>query len=147
VADSIGLEHAIAASDLVITGEGRLDRQTERGNAPIEVALRAKRLGVVCMAIAGEVAAAPEVFADVRSLAALARPGEDTRRVPRRLLRRVAASVVRQVTAGQRNGEPAWQQRFYRLWIASIKTESLARRCSRSRTNRSMPARMCEAER
>jgi glycerate kinase len=52
VADTLRLEERIAASDLVITGEGRLDAQTLHGKAPAEVARLAKKydkpVAVVC---------------------------------------------------------------------------------------------------
>jgi glycerate kinase len=43
VAEALRLEERIAASDLVITGEGRLDAQTLYGKAPAEVARLAKK--------------------------------------------------------------------------------------------------------
>lgn len=45
----------IAASDLVVTGEGSLDAQTLRGKLPVRVAARCLDAGVSCMAIAGRV--------------------------------------------------------------------------------------------
>jgi glycerate kinase len=52
VASALGLEERIAASDLVITGEGRLDSQSSSGKAPVEVARLArkhgKRVALVC---------------------------------------------------------------------------------------------------
>lgn len=52
VSDAIRLEERIAASDLVITGEGRLDAQTLYGKAPAEVARLARKydkpVAVVC---------------------------------------------------------------------------------------------------
>ena len=101
VADAIGLDTAISESDLVLTGEGRLDRQTASGKAPLEVARRSARLGVACIAVAGEVRSDPGGFRRTISLADLAGPGEDPRRVPRRLLRRAGARIVREMaTAG-----------------------------------------------
>jgi glycerate kinase len=100
VADAIGLDPAISESDLVLTGEGRLDHQTAAGKAPMEVARRSARLGVPCVAVAGEVRSDPGGFRRVFSLADLAGPGEDPRRVPRRLLRRAGARIVRAVAAG-----------------------------------------------
>ena len=44
-----------AVSDLVITGEGRLDAQTAMGKAPAGVAAIAKRFGKPCIAFAGSV--------------------------------------------------------------------------------------------
>jgi len=45
----------IAASDLVVTGEGALDGQTLRGKLPIRVAAGCLDAGVACVAIAGRV--------------------------------------------------------------------------------------------
>jgi len=99
VADVVRLDAAISGSDLVVTGEGRLDRQTTAGKAPMEVALRAARRRVGCVAVAGEVTLIPAVFLRAISLAELARPGEDPRRVPRRLLRRAGTRIVREAAA------------------------------------------------
>ncbi len=55
VAEAIGLEPAIAAADLVITGEGSLDAQTGSGKAPSGVARLAVRHGVPVLAFAGRV--------------------------------------------------------------------------------------------
>ena len=85
-----GLEEQIAASDLVVTGEGRLDGQTLYGKAPMEVARLArkngKRVAIVCGQVEegvstgnwfdlvvslGEFEASPEVC--MREGAALAR--------------------------------------------------------------------------
>jgi glycerate kinase len=53
VCDLVGLDDALSGADLVITGEGSLDQQTLRGKAPAEVAARARRAGVPCLALAG----------------------------------------------------------------------------------------------
>lgn len=55
VADAVGLEDAIASSDLVITGEGSLDAQTGSGKAPAGVAAMAARHGVPVLGFAGRV--------------------------------------------------------------------------------------------
>ncbi|MGD1054415.1 MAG: glycerate kinase [Candidatus Dormibacteria bacterium] len=102
VADAIGLDPAIGGADLVITGEGRLDRQTAAGKAPGEVARRSARLGVACIAVAGEVRSDPGGFRRTLALAELAGPGEDPLRVPRRLLRRAGARIVREAAAPPR---------------------------------------------
>jgi glycerate kinase len=102
VADAIGLDAAISDSDLVVTGEGRLDDQTAAGKAPLEVVRRSARLGIDCVAVAGEVSSAPEAFRFTLSLTDLAGPGEDPRRVPRRLLRRAGAQIVREMAWGGR---------------------------------------------
>src|ERR1019366_5925130 len=62
VAGAIGLDRAISESDLVVTGEGRLDRQTASGKAPLEVARRSSWLGVPCVVVAGEGGSGPGGF-------------------------------------------------------------------------------------
>ena len=101
VAEAVGLDRAITQADLVITGEGRLDGQTSAGKAPIEVARRAARLGVPCIAVAGVVELVPAGFHHAIALTDVARAGEAPERVPRRLLRRAGAGIVR---AGIRGG-------------------------------------------
>ena len=80
VCDLVGLDVALAGAALVLTGEGRLDAQTSWGKAPAEVARRAVAAGVPCVAIAGSVGELPldlaRVFAEVVSLAAVARGGD-----------------------------------------------------------------------
>jgi glycerate kinase len=61
VADLLKLEERIVASDLVITGEGRLDGQTLEGKGPAGVAALARKHGKPVLAFAGSVADAPEV--------------------------------------------------------------------------------------
>lgn len=53
VARAVNLEERIAAADLVLTGEGLLDAQTQSGKAPAGVAALAGRHGVPAIAIAG----------------------------------------------------------------------------------------------
>ena len=57
VAGAVGLDAAVAGSDLVITGEGCLDRQTLEGKGPAGVASLARRFGKPVFAFGG---AAPE---------------------------------------------------------------------------------------
>jgi glycerate kinase len=54
LAASTGLEAEIAASDLIITGEGRLDSASLSGKAPIAVARIAARHHKPCVAIVGD---------------------------------------------------------------------------------------------
>lgn len=60
LAERARLEARIAASDLVLTGEGRLDRQTFFGKAPARVAALAAARGIPCIALAGSVEVARE---------------------------------------------------------------------------------------
>lgn len=53
VAEACGLEAHIAGADLVITGEGRMDRQSVFGKTPIGVAHMARKHGVPVVAVAG----------------------------------------------------------------------------------------------
>jgi glycerate 2-kinase len=55
IAQVIGLQAAIRKADIVITGEGSLDRQSLSGKAAVGVARLAKALGVRCVAVAGSV--------------------------------------------------------------------------------------------
>src|SRR5437667_2936881 len=72
VAESIGLEAKMKDVDLVITGEGSLDRQTLEGKAPAGMARLARKLGKRVFAIVGratEDAATRELFDRVFALA------------------------------------------------------------------------------
>ena len=53
VIDEINLDSKIQNSDIVITGEGRLDNQTAMGKAPIGVAKLAKKYNKKVIALAG----------------------------------------------------------------------------------------------
>ena len=55
VLDAAGFDSELRDADLVITGEGRLDRQTCMGKAPGGVLRRAMRRGVPVVAIGGSV--------------------------------------------------------------------------------------------
>jgi len=55
IAELTGLAEAIAAADLVVTGEGRLDAQTGAGKAPAGVARLARAAGKPVIALAGSV--------------------------------------------------------------------------------------------
>ena len=66
VCDTVGLDAALAGAGLALTGEGLLDASTAAGKAPAEVALRAWRAGVACVALAGGVAGeVPPLFTRV----------------------------------------------------------------------------------
>jgi glycerate 2-kinase len=91
VCDEVGLDDALGHADLVITGEGRLDAQTAAGKAPAEVAQRARRAGVPCIAVCGTVAGGEELFS---ATIAIDRLGDDPRRHARALLRLAAASAL-----------------------------------------------------
>jgi glycerate 2-kinase len=56
VADVVELEEKIRRADVVITGEGKLDRQTLEGKAPAGVALLARKFGKRVFAVVGRAA-------------------------------------------------------------------------------------------
>jgi len=95
VADATGLDEALVGAALCITGEGRLDRSTNDGKGPAEVALRCATAGVPCVVLAGVVEAGVHpLFAETVAVsgdgdlhAAIAHTAE--------ALRRAAAGVVR----------------------------------------------------
>lgn len=63
VIDAIDLAEKVAGADLVITGEGMIDRQTVFGKTPIGVAKTAKQYDVPVIAVAGSLGAgAIEVY-------------------------------------------------------------------------------------
>jgi glycerate kinase len=61
VAEAVGLESKIQDVDLVITGEGSLDRQTLEGKTPAGVARMTRKLGKKVFAIAGRYDGNPQV--------------------------------------------------------------------------------------
>ncbi|HWF58001.1 MAG TPA: glycerate kinase [Candidatus Dormibacteraeota bacterium] len=91
VCDQVGLDAAMAGTALVITGEGRLDHQTATGKAPAEVAARALRARIPCVAVCGSVDGGENLFS---ATIALDRLGDDPARHVRRLLRVAAAQAV-----------------------------------------------------
>jgi glycerate kinase len=57
------LEARVAAADLVVTGEGRLDEQSLRGKGPVGVARLARQLGKKIVGVAGSVDDSPALRA------------------------------------------------------------------------------------
>jgi len=55
VISASGLENSLKDADLVITGEGKIDRQTIYGKTPIGVAKSAKKYGLPVIAFAGNI--------------------------------------------------------------------------------------------
>ncbi len=105
VVDAAGLDAALAGAALVLTGEGRLDRQTAYGKGPAEVARRARRAGVPAALLAGQLgegweAVLAEGVSAVESLWE-GKPSweEVVRHTPERL-RAAATRVARRLLAG-----------------------------------------------
>ena len=53
VLDTIGFDDQMRAARFVVTGEGRIDRQTLAGKVVFEVATRSRQAGVACHAVVG----------------------------------------------------------------------------------------------
>jgi glycerate kinase len=71
VAEAVDLRARIARADVVITGEGKLDRQTLSGKGPAGVARMARELQKPVYAIVGAATDDPEVrqvFEDIATL-------------------------------------------------------------------------------
>jgi glycerate 2-kinase len=75
VAEAVGLESKMKDADLVITGEGSLDRQTLEGKTPAGVARLAQKLGKPVFAIVGRAAEDGEVREIFDGIYQNARPG------------------------------------------------------------------------
>jgi glycerate kinase len=75
VAEAVGLESKMKEIDVVITGEGSLDRQTLEGKTPAGVARLARKLGKKVFAIAGRYDGNRQVRELFDEVYELARPG------------------------------------------------------------------------
>ena len=75
VAEAVGLESKMKSVDVVITGEGSLDRQTLEGKTPAGVARLARALGKRVFAIVGRASKDREVCELFDKVYELARPG------------------------------------------------------------------------
>ncbi|WP_308259555.1 glycerate kinase [Pseudonocardia sp. H11422] len=71
LADLVGLDRHLAWADLVLVGEGSLDSQSLAGKAPIALSVRAARLGVPVVAVAGRVDVDATPLRELGILAAL----------------------------------------------------------------------------
>ena len=102
----ISLEHSMADADLVLTGEGRLDRQTLRGKTPVGVASFARKRKVPVFALAGSLGEGyAELYSAGISAAFSIAPGPiplaDAIRNSESLLRRLTIDVIRVWSCGR----------------------------------------------
>lgn len=100
VAETVGLDAAVAVADLVLTGEGSVDAQTLQGKTCAGVAAVAQRHGVPVLVLGGRITDEARSFAsDSVALVAITPAGqpleEALRRGPENLRRRVAAWMGR----------------------------------------------------
>ncbi len=99
VLNTIDFKNIIDCSDLVVTGEGRLDNQTLMGKAPAGVLRYAKEQDIPCVAVGGSVRWSEELrnsdFAAIYAATPKGMPLEEAMRadVAAENLRRVAAKV------------------------------------------------------
>jgi glycerate kinase len=107
VCDSIDFDKHLIGSDLVLTGEGRIDHQTARGKTVAGIAGRAKRAGIPVIAIAGELGDGyQEVYecgvdAVVSILLACMERGEAMKNTAN-LVREAAERTIRLYTVGRK---------------------------------------------
>ena len=100
VAEAVGLEAKIEDADIVITGEGSLDRQTLEGKTPVGVARLARKLGKPVFAIVGRATNDPEVREVFDTVYENARPGmsqEENMKRAAELLRENARELAKEL--------------------------------------------------
>jgi glycerate 2-kinase len=100
VAEAVGLESKMKDADVVITGEGSLDRQTLEGKTPAGVARLARKLGKKVFAIAGRYDGSPQVRNLFDGVYQLARSGMSEKEQMKRageLLREKAQDLAQEL--------------------------------------------------
>jgi glycerate kinase len=103
VAEAVGLEDRMKNANLVITGEGSLDRQTLEGKTPAGVARLARKLGKPVFAIVGRATVDREVREIFDGIYQNARPAmsqEENMKRAAELLRENARELARTFGAG-----------------------------------------------
>jgi glycerate kinase len=97
VAELIGLDAAIAAADVVVTGEGSFDGQSAAGKVPAHVSALAATHSVPAALVAGRITADADItaFAAAESLTAIAGSAEAAMAMPARYLHSAGASIAR----------------------------------------------------
>jgi glycerate 2-kinase len=100
VLELVGFPAALRDADLVVTGEGCLDRQTLHGKAPVGVARAARAAGLPVVAVAGDCTLTPEQcraagFDAVHTVAAIAPDRATALADAPALLRRIGAELAR----------------------------------------------------
>ncbi|MGN6220729.1 MAG: glycerate kinase [Microbacterium sp.] len=99
VAELVGLDDAVGAASLVITGEGSYDGQSDAGKVPAHVRAIAAAAGVPVALVAGRIATDADVsgFAATASLTSLAGSAEAAMGDPARWLVAAGAALARAV--------------------------------------------------
>ena len=97
VMEEAGFDRAMSATDLVLTGEGRIDAQTAFGKTALGVARRARAAGRPCIAVGGGVT--PEGIEALAAVSAVAVPVSET---PQTVEQAMAAGAAPLVRCGER---------------------------------------------
>ncbi len=100
VAEAVGLAAAIDRADVVVTGEGKFDGQSEAGKVPSEVRATALAAGVPVALVAGAIAAETGDFVASVSLTDLAGSGSEAMARPLHWLEEAGARLAGEVDAG-----------------------------------------------
>ena len=97
VAELVGLDAAVAAASVVVTGEGSYDGQSAAGKVPAHVGAIAASAGVPAALVAGRIAGDADTagFAATSSLTALAGSGKAAMAEPARWLEAAGAQLAR----------------------------------------------------
>lgn len=95
IAELTGLASDIARADLVVTGEGRYDGQSEAGKAPAHVAQLARAAGVPVALVAGAIQADTSGFSAAESLTEIAGSTDAALADPLRWLRDAGERLAR----------------------------------------------------
>lgn len=103
--DAVGFDSLLKETDIVFTGEGRIDWQSTRGKVPVGVARRAQAAGVPCIALCGSVGEGAEQVYDCGVTAVFSSVGEicDFEHVKKHCaenLRMLSDAVMRVLAAG-----------------------------------------------
>jgi glycerate kinase len=97
--DLIDFDHHLPGSDLVVVGEGSLDRQSLHGKAPVGVARRARAAGATVVAVCGVSSLEPDDLTEVgitavHALADIEPDAATSMREAARLLEELTATTV-----------------------------------------------------
>jgi glycerate kinase len=104
VANTIGVPRALEAADVVITGEGKFDRQSAGGKVPWRVRELARRHDVPVMLVAGLIEEDAADFADSRALVDLAGDARASRAHALHYLEAAGASLAERWTRSPATG-------------------------------------------
>ena len=104
--DVVKFDQMMKDTDIVFTGEGRIDWQSARGKVPVSVARRAKKAGVPCIALCGSVGEGAERVYDQGVTAVFSSVGEacDFEQIKKncaRNLRILSDAVMRVLLTGE----------------------------------------------